>query len=94
MIITHRCNFGGKKGTMTTTQDKIEFDQVIERGCGIDIHKSVLVSTVQGKGIKTATRIIDAMIEGEGTGKVASWKDESFRAGVNRGTYRQPDRTP
>lgn len=45
---------------MTTTQDKIEFDQVIERGCGIDIHKSILVSTVQGKGIKTETRSYDA----------------------------------
>lgn len=45
---------------MTTTQDKIEFDQIIERGCGIDIHKSVLVSTVQGKGIKTETRSCNA----------------------------------
>lgn len=46
--------------TMTDTKDKIEFDQVIERGCGIDIHKSVLVSTVQGTGIKTETRSYDA----------------------------------
>jgi len=44
-------------------QDKIEFDQVIERGCGIDIHKSVLVSTVQGKGIKTETRSCGAFTE-------------------------------
>ncbi len=43
--------------------DKIEFDQVIEKGCGIDIHKSVLVSTVQGKGIKTETRSYDAFTE-------------------------------
>lgn len=43
--------------------DKIEFDQVIEKGCGIDIHKSVLVSTVQGKGIKTETRSFDAFTE-------------------------------
>jgi transposase len=48
---------------MTSTQDKIEFDQVIERGCGIDIHKSVLVSTVRGKGIKTETRSLDAYTE-------------------------------
>ena len=26
----------------------VEFEQVIERGCGIDIHKSVLVVTVRG----------------------------------------------
>lgn len=60
MIITIRSNFGGKNKTMATKQDKIEFDQVIERGCGIDIHKSVLVATVQGKGIKTETRSYDA----------------------------------
>jgi transposase len=41
---------------MAATQEKVEFDQVIERGCGIDIHKSVLVATVMGKGIKTETR--------------------------------------
>jgi len=63
MIMPFRCNFGGKKRTMTATQDKIEFDQVIERGCGIDIHKSVLVSTVQGKGIKTETRSCGAFTE-------------------------------
>ena len=44
-------------------QNKIEFDQVIERGCGIDIHKSVLVATVQGKEIKTETRSYDAFTE-------------------------------
>jgi len=48
---------------MTKTQDKIEFDQVIEKGCGIDIHKSVLVSTVRGRGIKTETRSYDAFTE-------------------------------
>lgn len=48
---------------MATTQDKIEFDQIIEKGCGIDIHKSVLVSTVRGKGIKTETRSCDAFTE-------------------------------
>lgn len=45
------------------SQDKIEFEQVIERGCGIDIHKSVLVVTVRGKGIKTETRSFDAFTE-------------------------------
>jgi transposase len=48
---------------MTEAKNKIEFTQVIERGCGIDIHKSVLVSTVQGKGIKTETRRYDAFTE-------------------------------
>jgi len=48
---------------MEETHDKIEFDQVIEKGCGIDVHKSVLVSTVRGKGIKTETRSYDAFTE-------------------------------
>jgi len=48
---------------MTKSQDKIEFDQVIEKGCGIDIHKSILVPTVRGKGIKTETRSYDAFTE-------------------------------
>jgi len=48
---------------MAESQDKIEFDQIIEKGCGIDIHKSVLVSTVRGKGIKTETRSYDAFTE-------------------------------
>lgn len=48
---------------MAKAQDKIEFDQVIDKGCGIDIHRSVLVATVQGKGIKTETRSFDAFTE-------------------------------
>jgi len=34
----------------------IEFEQVIERGCGMDVHKAVIVVTVRGKGIKTVTK--------------------------------------
>ena len=37
----------------------VEFEQVIERGCGIDIHKSVLVVTVRGNGIREETRSFD-----------------------------------
>ena len=40
--------------------DVIEFEQVIEKGCGIDIHKSVLVVTVRGNGIREETRSFDA----------------------------------
>ncbi len=35
---------------------KVEFEQVIERGCGIDVHKSLLVATVKGTGLKEETR--------------------------------------
>lgn len=36
--------------------NKVEFEQIIERGCGIDIHKKVAVATIDGKGIKRETR--------------------------------------
>jgi transposase len=37
-------------------RNTIEFEQLIERGCGIDVHKETAVATVRGKGIKTETR--------------------------------------
>jgi transposase len=40
--------------------EKIEFEQIVSRGCGIDVHKKVLVATIRGKGIKETTRSFDA----------------------------------
>jgi transposase len=37
-------------------QSTIEFEQLIERGCGIDVHKETAVATVGGKGIKVETK--------------------------------------
>ena len=34
----------------------IEFEQHIERGCGMDVHKETVVATVSGQGIKTETQ--------------------------------------
>ena len=34
----------------------VEFEQVIERGCGLDVHRDTVVATVMGKGIQTETR--------------------------------------
>lgn len=34
----------------------IEFEQVVERGCGMDIHKDLIVATILGKGIKMQTK--------------------------------------
>jgi len=34
----------------------IQFEQVVERGCGMDVHKETVVVTIQGKGIKTMTK--------------------------------------
>ena len=41
----------------------IAFEQVIERGCGIDIHKKVLVATIRGIGIKEETRSFNSFTE-------------------------------
>lgn len=37
-------------------KNKIEYEQVIDRGCGLDVHKDTVVATVMGKDIKTETR--------------------------------------
>ena len=37
-------------------KQSIEFEQVIERGCGLDVHRDTVVATVMGKGIQTETR--------------------------------------
>ena len=37
-------------------RNTIEFEQLIERGCGIDVHKETAVATVGGKGIKVETK--------------------------------------
>lgn len=37
-------------------KETIEFEQHVERGCGIDVHKETVVATISGKGIKTETR--------------------------------------
>ena len=33
-----------------------EFKQLIERGCGLDVHRDTVVATVMGKWIQTETR--------------------------------------
>lgn len=38
------------------TKDYVEFEQVVERGCGMDVHKETVVATIRGKGIKTITK--------------------------------------
>ena len=36
--------------------EQITFTQVVSRGCGIDVHKKVVVATVDGEGLKKSTR--------------------------------------
>lgn len=34
----------------------VEFEQVVSLGCGIDVHKKMVVATINGKGLKQETR--------------------------------------
>ncbi len=42
-------------------QNTVEFVQLVERGCGIDVHKSLIVATIKGTGIKEETRSFDGL---------------------------------
>ena len=37
-------------------KNKVEYEQVIDRGCGLDVHRDTVVATVMGQGIETETR--------------------------------------
>lgn len=43
--------------------ETINFEQIVERGCGIDVHKSLLTATINGKGLKEETRNFDAFTD-------------------------------
>jgi len=36
--------------------EQVHFEQVIARGCGIDVHKKTVVATIKGRGLKKETR--------------------------------------
>ena len=42
---------------------EVIFEQVIDRGCGIDVHKSLIVATIRGSGIKEVTKSYNAFTE-------------------------------
>lgn len=37
----------------------IEFEQIIEKGCGLDVHEKTVVATINGTGLKPETRTFD-----------------------------------
>ncbi|MDR0295830.1 MAG: hypothetical protein LBH91_06600 [Prevotellaceae bacterium] len=39
--------------------EQITFPRVVSKGCGIDVHQKVVVATIDGDGIKKATREFD-----------------------------------
>lgn len=60
---------------MVKKNPHIEFEQVIERGCGIDVHKMVLVATIRGIGIKEETRSFNGFTES--IEKLREWLKEN-----------------
>ncbi|MGI6519634.1 MAG: IS110 family transposase [Fermentimonas sp.] len=36
--------------------ETVEFEQVVKRGCGLDVHKKTVVATIDGEGLKRSTR--------------------------------------
>jgi len=56
------------------TKPSINFEQVVERGCGIDVHKSLIVATIRGIGIKEETRSFDGFTES--IESLSSWLKE------------------
>lgn len=40
---------------------EVSFNQVVSRGCGLDVHKKVVVATIDGEGIKKQTREFDTI---------------------------------
>lgn len=45
--------------TKTQTNSVVEFDQIISRGCGLDVHEKTVVATIKGEGIAGETRTFD-----------------------------------
>jgi len=44
-------------------KNEITYEQVIDRGCGIDVHKKVIVATVKGIGIQEQTKTYSGFTE-------------------------------
>ena len=36
--------------------EAVSFEQVISRGCGLDVHKETVVATIDGEGLERSTR--------------------------------------
>jgi len=34
----------------------VSFERIVQRGCGLDVHKQTVVATIDGDGLKSETR--------------------------------------
>ena len=41
---------------MNKSTKHIEFEQIIDRGCGIDVHKKVIIATITSTGLRETTK--------------------------------------
>ena len=44
----------------TTNAPTVHFEQVVSRGCGLDVHEKNVVATVDGEGLVKATKTFDS----------------------------------
>jgi len=65
--------FGIEINTKYMRKSNIEFEQVISRGCGLDVHHDTVVATVMGKGIKTENRTFGTTLRN------VSWQQRKCR---------------
>ena len=47
----------------TTKSEVVEFEQIVTRGCGIDVHKKNLVATIKGVDLKEQTKTFSTFTE-------------------------------
>jgi transposase len=44
-------------------KQEVIFEQIVERGCGLDVHKNLIVATIRGTGIQETTQSYNAFTE-------------------------------
>lgn len=44
-------------------KQEVIFEQIVERGCGLDVHKSLIVATIRGTGIQEITQSYNTFTE-------------------------------
>lgn len=57
---------------------QVSFNQVVSRGCGLDVHKKVVVATIDGEGLKKQTREFGTV-----TSSLKELRDWLFENGIS-----------
>jgi hypothetical protein len=88
------CKKSNMSSTVELTDEKsntVGFEQLMERGCGMDVHKSLPVATIRGTGIKEETREYGACTED--ITSLGAWLKKNGVTHVameSTGVYRKP----